>query len=160
MEATDRAKHVPPDEGRALWVAGELLTLKMVGEDTDGAFTILEEITPPQGGPPPHMHSREEETFYVLEGELEFMVGDHAIPVTAGSVVYGPKGVLHTFRNVGTTPSRMLVLITPAGFEKLFEEVGEPAPDPSSPPSFGQEEIEQLLAAAPKYGMEIPPPLA
>lgn len=158
MEATDRARHVPPGEGKTLWVVGELLTLKVAGEDTDGAFAVAEEITPPQGGPPPHVHSREDETFYVLEGELEFMVGDRTIPVTAGSVVYGPRGILHAFKNVGATPSRMLVLITPAGLEKFFEEVGEPATDPSSLPPIGPEEIERLLAAAPKYGVEIPPP--
>jgi quercetin dioxygenase-like cupin family protein len=158
MEATDRAKHVSPGEGKTLWVAGELLTLKMVREDTDGAFTLLEEVTPPQGGPPPHMHSREDEAFYVLEGEFEFMVGDRVIPVTAGSVVYGPRGIQHAFKNVGAAPGRMLVLVMPAGLEKFFEEVGEPTTDPSSPPPFGPAEIERLLAAAPKYGQEIPPP--
>src|ERR687894_522221 len=135
MEANARAAiHVAPDEGRRLWVVGELLTLKMVGNDTDGAFALIEEITPPQGGPPPHMHTREDETFYVLEGELEFVVGERNISAAAGSVVYGPRGVLHSFRNVGSTPSRMAVIITPAGLEQFFEEVGEPVADPSSPP--------------------------
>lgn len=158
MEAMDRARHVPPGEGKALWLAGELITRKVAAEDTNGALAVAEVISPPQSGPPPHVHSREDETFYVLEGDLEFMVGDRTVPVTAGSIVYGPRGILHTYKNVGTEPSRMLVTITPAGFEKFFEEVGEPATDPSSPPPFGQEEIERLLATAPKYGMEIPPP--
>jgi uncharacterized cupin superfamily protein len=54
-----------------LWVVGELLTFKIGGQDADGAFAFVEEVTPPQGGPPPHLHTREDETFYVLEGELE-----------------------------------------------------------------------------------------
>ncbi len=158
MEAMDRARHVPLGEGKTLWVAGDLVTLKLAAQDTDGAFAVAEVTTPPQGGPPPHMHSREDETFYVLEGELEFMVDYRPIPVTAGSVVYGPRGILHTYKNVGTEPSRMLVTITPAGFEKFFEEVGEPTTDSSSPPPFGPAQIEYLLATAPKYGMAIPPP--
>ena len=158
METTDRTKHVPPGEGASFWVAGGSITLKVVSEDTDGAFAVLEEMTPPQGGPPPHINHREDETFCVLEGELEFTVNDRTIPATTGSVVYVPKGTPHTFKNVGTTPSRMLILATPAGMERSFEEVGEPLANASSPPPFGPAEIEKLLATAPKYGLEIPPP--
>ena len=157
MQKMDVAKYIPPGEGESLWVVGELLTLKVVGTDTSGAFAVLEEITPPQGGPPPHMHSREDETFYVLEGELEFRVSDRTLLATAGSVIYGPRGILHTFKNVGTTPSRILVLVTPAGLEKMFEELGEPVTDPSSPPE-GPPDIERLMAVNRKYGVEIPPP--
>ena len=85
VEANERAAiHVAPDEGRMLWVVGELLTLKVVGSNTHGTFALIEEVTPPQGGPPPHMHTREDETFYVLEGELEFVVGGRALLATAG----------------------------------------------------------------------------
>ena len=157
MKTMDVAKHIPPGEGESLWVVDELLTLKIVGEDTSGAFAVLEEITPPQGGPPPHIHSREDETFYVLEGELEFRVNDRTILASAGSVIYGPRGILHTFKNVGTAPSRMHVLVTPAGLEKMFEELGEPVTDPSSPPE-GPPDIERLVATNRKYGVEIPPP--
>jgi mannose-6-phosphate isomerase-like protein (cupin superfamily) len=112
---------------------------------------------PPSRWPPPHIHTREDETFYVLEGELEFVVGKRNISATAGSVVFGPRGVLHSFRNVGSTLSRMAVIITPAGLEKFFEEVGELVTDPSSPPE-GSPDIERLVAVARKYGIEIPPP--
>ena len=71
METKDRAKHVAPGEGKALWVAGDLVTLKVVGEETDGAFLLAEEVSPPGGGPPPHIHHREDEIFCVLEGEYE-----------------------------------------------------------------------------------------
>ena len=84
METKDRAKHVAPGEGKALWVAGDLVTLKVVGEDTSGSFILGEEVTPPGGGPPPHVHRREDETFFVLEGEYEFLVGGRT--VRAGAV--------------------------------------------------------------------------
>jgi quercetin dioxygenase-like cupin family protein len=158
METRNRAKHVAPGEGKTLWVAGDLVTLKMVGDDTDGAFLLGEEFSPPGGGPPPHIHHREDEMFCVLEGEYEFLVGERTIRAGAGSVVYGPRNLPHAFKNVGTTPARMLAFVTPAGFEGFLEEVGEEATDKSSSPSFGQEEIELLLATAPKYGIEMLPP--
>lgn len=158
MEANERAAvHIAPEEGKTLWVVGELLTLKMVESDTEGAFALIEEVTPPQGGPPPHMHTREDETFYVFEGELEFVVGSRVLSATAGSVVYGPRGIPHAFRNAGTTPSRMAVFITPAGLEGMFEEFGEPVTDPSTPPE-GLPDIERLVALNQKYGVEILPP--
>ena len=155
METEDLAKHVAPGEGKALWVAGDLVTLKVVGEDIDGAFLLGEEVSMPGGGPPPHIHQREDETFCVLEGEYEFLVGEHTIRAGAGSVVYGPRNVPHTFKNVGTTPARMLAFVTPAGFEEFLEKVGEEETDGSSPPPFGIEEIERLLATAPKYDVEM-----
>jgi mannose-6-phosphate isomerase-like protein (cupin superfamily) len=155
----EKALHVPPGEGETRWVVGDLVTFKIGSEDSAGAFALGEEITPPQGGPPPHMHTREDETFHVLEGALEFVVGDLTISASVGSVVYGPRGVPHSFRNVGSTPSRIAVIITPGGLEKFFEEVGEPVTDPSSPPE-GPPDIERLVAVARTYGIEIAPPPA
>ncbi len=160
METQDRARHLAPGEGKALWVAGDRVTFKVVGEDSNGAFTLGEEVSPPGGGPPPHIHRREDETFCVLEGEYEFLVGERTIRAGAGSVVYGPRNVPHTFKNVGMTPAKMLAFVTPAGLEEFLEEVGEEATEESSPPPFGQEEIEKLLATAPKYGIEMLPPPA
>jgi len=87
-------------------LAGELYTSKVVSEDTGGAFALAEAITPPEGGPPPHVHHREDEAFYVLEGELEFMTEDGTIRAGAGSFVHVPKGTLHTYKNVGMTSAR------------------------------------------------------
>ena len=95
----------------------------------------------------------------MLEGELEFMVGDGTVSAPAGSFVYAPRGIAHTYRNAGTIPARYVVMIQPAGLEKFFEEVSDPAEDPSAPPPVhGQEVIERIMAAAPKYGLEILPP--
>ena len=153
------AVHVAPGEGQMRWLVGDLVTFKVLGEHTSGAFTLAEEVTPSQGGPPPHLHTREDETFYVVEGELEFVVGGRTISAGAGSVVHGPRGVAHGFRNVGSAPSTMAVIIAPAGLERFFQEAGEPVEDPSSPPE-GPPDVERLVAVAQKYGIEILPPPA
>ncbi len=145
-------------EGKKLWVVGDLYTFLATGEDTGGAFALIECVTPPGNpGPPPHIHRREAEGFYVLEGELELTVGDTASTAGPGTFVYLPEGSLHTYRNAGDTPARFLAMISPAGLENFFEEIGEPATDPSKPPE-GPPDVEKILATVPKYGVEIPPP--
>jgi mannose-6-phosphate isomerase-like protein (cupin superfamily) len=160
MEENHRgAIHLPEGEGHSLWLAGELYTAKAGSEETGGAFALAEATTSPGGGPPPHIHHREDEAFYVLEGELEFMVEGETIKAGAGSFLYVPRGTLHTYRNVGTGPARYLGMVTPAGLEKFFEEVSVPATsDRTSPPPFEQEDLDRLLAVAPTYGLEILPP--
>jgi mannose-6-phosphate isomerase-like protein (cupin superfamily) len=160
MDTSDRsATYVPPGEGESVWLLGDLYTFKAVSEDTDGAFALWETVSPPEGGPPPHLHHREDETFYVIEGEMEFLVGDDTVGAGAGSFVHIPKGTMHTFKNVGVAPARFVVTVIPGGFEKFFFEVGEPATDKSSPPlSEGPPDVEKLVATAAKYNCEIPPP--
>ena len=152
------AVHVHPGEGRKLWVAEELMTFVVSNEDTCGKYALTDSMVPPQGEAPPHIHHREDEAFWVLEGELEIMVGEDTFEASAGSFVHLSRGVIHTYKNVGATPVRFLTLMVPAGLEKLFEEVGKPGTDASSPPPFGEEDVEMLLAVAPKYGVEIPSP--
>jgi mannose-6-phosphate isomerase-like protein (cupin superfamily) len=152
------AVHVlPPGEGKSVWLVGDLVTVKLQGEDTGGAYSLVEETSHPGGGPPPHMHHDTDETFYVLEGEVELMAGDRTIPASAGTAVYIPKGTLHTFRNVGTSPSRILALLSPGGFEKFFLEAGEPAREGSSA-TRGEPDIGRIVRIGRKYGLEIPPP--
>ena len=150
--------HVAADEGKALWVVDELMTFKAVGEDTGGAYALTDSLVVPQGGPPPHLQHREDKAFWVLQGELEFLIDGGTIRARAGSFIHVPKGALHTFKNVGSTPARFLTLLVPAGLERYFEEVGKPGTDFSSPSPIEQEDIDRLLAAAPKYGVEIKPP--
>jgi mannose-6-phosphate isomerase-like protein (cupin superfamily) len=147
--------YIPPDEGKSLWFGGELYTTKAGSDDTSGTFTLVEAVTPPGGGPLPHIHHREDKTFYVLEGDLEFMVEDDILKVSAGSWLVVPRGTLHTYKNTGTRAARYLGVLTPAGIERFFEEVSMPALDRSSPPPFDQEDLDRLLASAPKYGLEI-----
>jgi quercetin dioxygenase-like cupin family protein len=142
-------------EGKAYWVVGDLYTILASGEDTGGAYALIHATVPPGGGPPPHIHRREDEAFYVLEGSLTFQADGREIAATAGTWVTLAKGSLHTFRNSGTTTATMLIVVTPSGLEKFFAEVGREATDRTSPPPVTHADIEKLLAVAPSYGLEI-----
>jgi quercetin dioxygenase-like cupin family protein len=152
------AKLVPSGEGKILSAVGDTYFFKAVGEETDGAYALFEAIVPPEGGPPPHLHRREQEAFYIIEGKVQFQVDGRTIDAGAGTFVHIPVGVPHTFKNVRSTPARMLILVVPAGFEKFLVEVGHPMADASAPPPpVTPADIERLLAVAPKYGIEIKP---
>jgi quercetin dioxygenase-like cupin family protein len=145
-----------PGGGRTVAVVGDVYRFLATGEDTDGRYALWEAIVPPGGGPPPHVHSREEEGFFVLEGEITFTIGDQRLVAGAGTFANMPVGTPHSFKNESSKPARMLISVAPAGLEEMFFEVGVPLPEGStaaSPPS--KEEIEKLLAVAPKYGIEI-----
>lgn len=158
-EGNSGATHVPPGGGDALWALGDLYEFKALSEDTGGAFATWETtVTPGSPGPPPHVHHREAETFYVLEGAVELSVDGRAVNADTGTFVNIPKGTLHTFSNAGERPARLLVSVIPGGFEEFFKEmIGEPAADGTSPPEEPPD-VEKVIAAAPKYGLEIPPP--
>jgi quercetin dioxygenase-like cupin family protein len=153
--------YVPPGEGKSFWLTTGLYTLKAVGEETDGAFALSELRSPPGAGGRLHIHHREDESYYVLEGEFEFLKDGHTFTAGAGSFVHLPKGRPHMHRNAGDTPARALVLATPAGQEKFFEEAGVPATEGSTAPAPpGPQEVERILAIAQKYGQEVLPPPA
>lgn len=151
-----QAKMSIPGEGRSVWLGGDLITVKVASEETGGAYSLVEETTPPAGGPP-HVHANEDETLYVLEGEVEFLLGDTTLGAGAGAFAYVPRGTLHTWKNVGTTPSRVLVVISPGGFERFFLEAGEEAPEGSSAPK-GEPDVGRIIEIGRKHGLEIPPP--
>lgn len=132
--APHQPKHVAPDGGEWLHVLGDDVRVLVSGAETGGTFAVVETNTPPGAGPPLHMHTREDETFVVLEGKVEFTVGDTSFVLEPGHFAYGPKGVPHRFQNVGDTPAKMIVTLTPAGFEEAFfrptsEQVGKNPPD-------------------------------
>jgi quercetin dioxygenase-like cupin family protein len=146
-------------EGKAYWVVGDLYTILASGEDTGGAYALIHAMVPPGAGPPPHVHRRDDEAFYVLDGSLTVRADGRDIPASAGTWVTLPKGSLHSFRNTGTTAARMLILVNPSGLEKFFAEVGQEATDRSAvPPPVTPADIDRLMAVAPRYGMEIRPP--
>src|SRR5215217_2213298 len=146
-------------EGRSLWVVGDRYTIKAGGEETGGAFALVEALVPPGGGPPPHIHHREDEAFYVLEGELLFHADGRDIAAGAGSWVTLARGSLHHFKNVGDKPARMLIVVTPAGLERYFLEIGRSAVDDDGEAvAPTREDIEKLLAVAPRYGIKIRQP--
>jgi quercetin dioxygenase-like cupin family protein len=153
------ATHVPPDGGKSFWLFTDLHTFKVVGEDTGGVFALEELTSYTRFGPPPHIHHREDESYYILEGEFEFLADGRTFTAGPGSFVYLPKGRLHMHKNAGDTPARALVLLAPAGVEKFIEEAGAPATDvPSVPPIPELPELQKAVETAQKYGIEVPPP--
>ena len=143
-------------EGRTIAVVGDVYRVLATGDDTNGKYAMWEAIVPPGGGPPPHVHSREEEGFFILDGEITFQIGDKRIVATVGTFANMPVGTPHSFKNESGRPAKMLISVAPAGLEKMFFEVGVPLAEGATtalPPS--REEIEKLLAVAPRYGIEI-----
>jgi quercetin dioxygenase-like cupin family protein len=145
-----------PPQGRTIALVGDVYRFLATGEDTNGTYTLFETIVGPGGGPPPHVHSREEEGFYVLQGEITFTIDGQRVVATAGTFANMPVGVAHSFKNETSQPARMLISLAPAGLEQMFFEVGAPLAEGATttlPPT--REDIEKLLAVAPKYGIEI-----
>lgn len=145
--------------GRAVAVVGDVYRFLATGKDTLGKYAQFEAIVPPGGGPPPHIHSREEEGFFILEGEITFKIGDKTVVATPGMFANMPIGVPHAFKNESGKPARMLITVAPAGLEEMFFQVGVSLADATtqaSPPS--REEIEKLLRIAPDFGIQILPP--
>lgn len=143
-------------QGRTIAVVRDVYRFLATAEDTNGKYAQWEAIVPPGGGPPPHVHSREEEGFYILEGEITFQVGTQQMVAGPGTFANMPVGVPHSFKNESRQPAKMLITIAPAGLEQMFFECGVPLAEGATtalPPAH--EEIEKLLAIAPKYGVEI-----
>jgi quercetin dioxygenase-like cupin family protein len=160
-EAERGSRHVPPGEGSiSLWVFGELVTYKVTSAQTGGAYSLFEVATHPGGGPPPHVQHREDEYIYVLEGEYEFLDEYGSRRARAGSLLYIPRGNLHSYNNVGNRHGRVLVCQSPGGLhESFFEEIGEQATNRSRSPAPGVlPDSGRIAEVAAKFGIEIPPP--
>ncbi len=143
-----------PGEGERIWIVGDTMTFKATGETTGGKLLLFENLTTPGGGPPPHIHTHEDEFFLVLDGTFEIRVGEELHVLGAGGYAYVPRGTVHNFRNAAETPSRILVGFTPAGIEGFFREAGRSATDDGPAPPLDDDEIARTMAAAPKYGIE------
>jgi quercetin dioxygenase-like cupin family protein len=143
------------DEGEALWAFGGLAIIKASSETTAGRVAVVEQLAPRGAGSPLHVHHREDEWFYVIEGELTFWVGGEVIEAPAGSFVFGPRDVPHTF-DVTSAEARFLLVAEPGGFERFLRAAAEPAPTLTiPPPSSEPPDLDQLVAVAAEYGIEI-----
>jgi quercetin dioxygenase-like cupin family protein len=145
-----------PPQGRTIAIVGDVYRFLATGETTNGKYALFEALVAPGGGPPPHTHSREEEGFYILEGEITFTIRGERVVARAGTFANMPIGTPHTFKNETDQPARMLVSLVPAGLEQMFFEVGAPLPAGATsclPPT--KAEIDKLLQVAPHYGIEI-----
>jgi quercetin dioxygenase-like cupin family protein len=125
-------------------VFGEPIEVLIPGEATGGLSTTLTQTSPPGGGPPPHTHTHEDETFFVLEGEYEFLEDGQWHKAEHGRAFHTKRGSVHTFRNIGTTTGKMLVFLAPARLEKYLEEI--------SSLSMPQDAA-QLMAISERYGI-------
>lgn len=119
--------------------------------DTEGAYSLFEMTFQPGMGPPPHIHTREDESWYVLDGAFDFLIGDKTQRATAGWYGVGPRGAAHAFTVVGDRPAKMLMVGTPAGFERFFDDLAELPCNPTV-------DFDQFKALSEKYGMQFVEP--
>src|SRR3954452_25035199 len=108
-----------PPQGRTVAVVGDVYRFLATGDETNGKYALWEAVVPPGGGPPLHVHSREEEGFYVLEGEIALQVGDQRLVAGPGMFISMPVGTPHSFKNESARHARMLISVAPAGLEQM-----------------------------------------
>jgi quercetin dioxygenase-like cupin family protein len=146
--------HLPAGTGTTKWFSGDVYTVRLQASMTNGALGIVEASVPPGSGPVAHTHADQDETFYMLSGELEFLDGDRLFKAGQGDLVFIPRKIRHRFKNVGLHTARMLFLYTPGGSEGIFVEGGdEPEPGVQVQP-WGPERIDRrILGLFDKYGV-------
>jgi quercetin dioxygenase-like cupin family protein len=143
------------DEGEALWFIGSLTTIKASGESTAGRVAVIEHLSPRGSGSPLHLHHREDEWFYVLEGELTIWVGGQVIDACSGTFVYGPREIPHTY-TVSSDTARFLVVTEPAGFDSFVRALAQPAAERVIPPAATEAaDVEAMTRLAAEHGIEI-----
>ena len=153
--ALSAPKVVSASQGTKVWAMGVLVTVKVRAEDTGGAYSVFEDLIPPGAGPVPHTHTREDETIFVIEGELRAWLGGKQYDVKAGDFVHMPRGVEHYFKNVSEKPTRLLMSYTPGGFEQWFLDIGTPVSGTDEkPPETRLEDIKRAVTSAEKYGVK------
>jgi mannose-6-phosphate isomerase-like protein (cupin superfamily) len=160
---TDQVQALKPvavrsGEGEARWWFGALAEIKATAADTGGQMTIVEVTEHPRAEAPLHVHHRDDEGFWILEGDLTFEVGDEIIEASAGDYVFGPRDIPHRF-TVGDRGCRMLFIMVPGGMENVIRATSEPAPTRTLPPPPEEEpsaeEIESLKAIVREHGYEL-----
>lgn len=162
MEQSKKAaKVVGPLEGISLAVVGDSYRTVISGKDTGGAYAVIEMLVPPGGGPGPHAHAGFEETFHVLDGEIELKTELGSSTAGKGAFVSIPKGgLVHCFKNKTQQVARLWCVVVPAGLEAFFEEIASPAPfgEFVAPPPMTPELMKKLKGIAEKYGQQLFPP--
>lgn len=147
-----------PHQGRTpmpLNIVMEEVLVKASGADTAGRFAFFHLTAPTMSGPPLHVHTKEDELFYVLEGELVFQVANERVTAGPGTTVFFPRGVVHTYQNFSQEPARLLIMVTPAGFDRFFEELSAGTAPGQLP------DLEFFTNLLGKYGMTmVGPPLS
>jgi mannose-6-phosphate isomerase-like protein (cupin superfamily) len=137
-----------------MWSLGGHFALKLEGGETEGRISLVESVAFRTTEPPFHIHHREDEAWYVIEGQMTFNVGQEVLVATAGSFVFGPRGLPHAF-TVDVEPTRVLVFATPAGFEHFALELGVPAANEVPPADLAVPPPDVLGPVAERYGIEV-----
>ena len=140
----------PGDRRKVIYGAGDEYHYLAAGAETDGHYFLSEGLVPPGGGPPPHIQTREEEAFYILEGEVTFYAEGKEVVATAGTFLNIPKGVKHNFRNNTDTTVRMLIFFAPSGIEGLFDKAAADEEMANHP----EQALDRLNAIGARYGVE------
>jgi mannose-6-phosphate isomerase-like protein (cupin superfamily) len=157
--ANSKVKILEPNKGKHIAVAGDINTILAFKEDTGGTYSFIEAKVFPGGGPSSHVQTREHEGFYIIEGQIIFKVDDQRIEAKPGTFVNVPPNVWHSFKNETNEIAKLIIVLSPAGMEQLFVEVGlEISNTNVKPAPFSNEQIQKLVRLAPKFGMEIKPP--
>ena len=158
MGALPAAREAAPAPARHRFDLGDHSAVLLAdAEETGGAYALLDVNAEPGGGTPPHTHTREEETFFVLEGRFAILIGGQTVEAGPGDCVYAPRDVVHAWRNAGDTPARMLVLVTPGGIERFFTEVERITAQAAG--VLDAAVLEKVMTLAAHYGMEIADPI-
>ncbi|HEX7104641.1 MAG TPA: cupin domain-containing protein [Acidothermaceae bacterium] len=149
---------LPPPSGENLWHLDTWWSFKIPEAATNGVFSLAEQLLPKGSAPPVHRHTREDEAWIVLDGEVTFFLDDEQQLVGAGTYVYGPRGRAHTFR-VESPTARLATLLIPGTAERFFHATGRPAAAPELPPPMAPD-LDKLLAGMAEHGIEFiaPPP--
>jgi mannose-6-phosphate isomerase-like protein (cupin superfamily) len=158
----DRAtgRTVGASEGETVWFTENRMTLKATAETTGGAFGLVEAVGPAGSSPPLHVHHREDEAFWLLEGTLTVRCGDRTFTAEPGSFTFLPRGVPHTFVVEGDKPARLLSICVPGGFERFFVAAGRP-PRHDGLPHRAPPDVALLRRVGSDFGLEfVGPPLA
>jgi len=127
------SKIVKNGTGHKLNVLGDNQIIKLSGKDTEGRFTLIEQINDPGTGIPPHIHQNEDEVFHVLSGQVDMAIGEEMTTLNSGDLIFCPRGIPHSFKVVGDQKAEIMVSIFPAGLENMFEELGKL---PAGPPDL------------------------
>ena len=155
---TATATVLKPGEGQSIWQLGNVFTVKAAGDQTQGRFALLEQVA--AGAPPPmHIHDADDEAFYVLQGSVDLYVGDDVLRAEAGAFCLIPAGIQHSFISTSAEPARLLLVVSPAGFEQFFAEVEQRFPEAGGMPAL-EVAGPVLTELAAHYGLQIvgPPP--
>jgi quercetin dioxygenase-like cupin family protein len=150
--------YVPADQAVVKWFSGDEYKIRLTAANSNGALGLVEALIPPLSGPVAHAHADQDETFYVIDGTLEFLDGDQTFTAAPGDVVFIPRNIRHRFKNVGPAPAKMLFMYTPGGTEQVFIEGGDEPVSGAEVQPWGPERInDELTGLLRNYGCELLP---